>query len=148
MPVNLKDPAFQVYAATVVIMCLHMVVLDAFGGVVRVKTKTVINPEDAASVAKGAELVKADPDAVARVMRAHRNLLANGVPFLLLCGVWMAFSPSFTWVAGVCGSFIVARLVHSIAYVREMQPLRTLAFSIGQIPLAVVMVMIIRGLVG
>ncbi len=146
MPLNLKDPAFQVYAATVVIMCLHMVLLDAFGGVVRAKTKTVVNPEDASTVAKGADIVKADPDGVARVMRAHRNLLSNGVPFLLLSGLWMAFTPSFAWVAGVCGTFVVARFVHSIAYVREAQPFRTLSFVVGQTAIVVVVVQIIRGL--
>jgi glutathione S-transferase len=148
MPFNLRDPAFHVYAGTVIWLCLHMVLLDAYGGVARVKTKTVVNPEDAASVAKGADIVKSDPDTVARVMRAHRNLLSNGVPFLLLCGLWMMFSPSFTMIAAVCGTFVVARLVHSIAYVREAQPFRTLSFVVGQIAMVVVVVQIARGLLG
>ena len=148
MSFDLRDPAFHAYAGTVIVTCLHMVLLDSFGGVVRVKTKTVVNPEDAATVAKGADVVKADPDAVARVMRAHRNLVANGVPFLLLCGLWMSFSPSFTWVAAVGGTFVIARLLHSISYVREAQPWRTLFFVVGQLAMLTVIVQIARGLLG
>lgn len=143
---NIKEPAFVAYAATLVILSLHMVLLDAYGGVVRAKTKTVINPEDAKTVAKGAEVKSSDPDAVARVMRAHRNLLSNGVPFLLLSGLWMYFSPSLTWVAAVCGTFVVARFAHTVAYVREAQPFRTLFFVVGQTAMLVVIVQIVRAL--
>jgi glutathione S-transferase len=145
---NTKDPAFIAYAVTVLVMALHMVLLDAYSGVVRTRTKTVVNPEDAKTVAKGAELVEGDPAAVARVLRAHRNLLANGVPFLFLGLVWLFFAPTFLWAAVVFGTFVVARLLHSISYVNEAQPWRTLFFIIGQIAMVAVVVQIIRGLAG
>ena len=78
----------------------HMVLLDAYSGVVRGKTKTVLNPEDGQTVAKGSDVVKQDPDAVARVLRAHRNLTANGVPFLIMGLVWVLLGASFPWIAG------------------------------------------------
>ncbi len=81
-----ENPAFVPFAITAVVLGLQMVLLDAYSGVHRAKSRTTPNREDASTVAKGAELVPQDPDGVARVMRAHRNLLANATPFLHLVG--------------------------------------------------------------
>lgn len=147
MPTALaRDPALVAYAATVVVVSLHMILLDAYSGVVRTRSKTAVNPEDAAAFAPGIAVVDADPPVVARVMRAHRNLVANALPFLLLGLVWVSLGATFTWAAALFGVFVVARLAHSIAYVRGAQPWRTVFFLLGQLALVGVVVQIVRAL--
>jgi prostaglandin-E synthase 1 len=130
-----KDPAAIVYLVTAVAVALHMVLLDAYSGLVRAKTKTVVNPEDL-RVTRNTTVVDEDPPAVARVLRAHRNLVANGVPFLVLGLLWVLTGATWTWALALFGTFFAARLVHSIAYVAEKQPWRTAAFVVGQLALA------------
>lgn len=142
-----KDPAQLIYIVTALTLVVQMVLLDAYGGVVRAKSKTVLNHEDASSVAKGSDIVEADPPGVARVMRAHRNLLANGVPFLILGFLWVASGATATWALALFGTFLVARLVHTFAYVSATQPWRTVSFVIGQGALLGVAVQLVRNAV-
>ena len=143
MPIT-KDPATVVYLITAAAIGLHMVLLDAYSGVVRVRTKTVVNPEDIRVSGNGTRVVDEDPPAVARVLRAHRNLIANGVPFLLLGLAWVLTGASFTWAIGLFGTFFAARLIHTIAYVSEKQPWRTACFVVGQLALAGILVALVR----
>jgi uncharacterized MAPEG superfamily protein len=140
-------PSFVAYAATVSFLSLQMVLVDAYSGVVRVKSKTTLNREDVGTVSSGAELVGEDPDPVARVMRAHRNLLANGIPFAILGLVWVLFGADRVWAFAVFGTFVAARLVHSVAYIAGKQPWRTLSFVLGQAALATMLVQIVRSVV-
>lgn len=137
--------ALPIFAVTASFLALQMVVLDAYSGVVRGKSKTTPNVEDAGTVQKGAQVLPADPDAVARVLRAHRNLIANGIPFLILSFIWVILGASKTMALAVFGAFIVARVAHSIAYVAAKQPWRTLSFVLGQAALVTVLVMVVRG---
>ena len=139
-----KDPAAVVYLVTSVAVVLHMVLLDAYSGVVRVKSRTVVNREDLRVTGAGTKLVDEDPPAVARVLRAHRNLVANGVPFLLLGLAWVLSGATFGWAVALFGTFVAARLVHSIAYVAEKQPWRTAAFVVGQAALGGVVIALLR----
>ena len=122
-----------------------MILLDSYSGVVRVKTKTAVNVEDTSTVAKGAKLVEFDPDGVARVMRAHRNMVANAVPFLILGFLWVLLGASAATAQIVFGVFVGARVIHSFAYVGAKQPFRTLSFVVGQLALAYVLVEVVRG---
>jgi prostaglandin-E synthase 1 len=142
---NLSDPpAFAVYALTAAFVSTHMVLLDAWGGAVRAKTKTAINVEDTSTVSKGAQLVEADPPEVARVMRAHRNLVANGLPFLLVGLVWTLLGADRTQAMALFGTFVGARLIHTFAYLGAKQPFRTLSFVIGQLALLGVIIQVVR----
>jgi uncharacterized MAPEG superfamily protein len=142
-----ENPAFVPFAITSVVLGLQMVLLDAYSGVNRAKSRTTPNREDASTVAKGAELVAHDPDGVARVMRAHRNLLANATPFLILSFVWVLLGASRAWAIPLFATFVGARLIHSFAYVSAKQPWRTLSFVVGQTALAVVAIQIVRAVV-
>jgi len=143
MPLT-KDSALLVYVITSLILVVEMVLLDAYSGVVRGKTRTVVNKEDASSVAKGSSLVPADPPEVARVLRAHRNLLANAVPFLIVGLLWVVTGASATWALILFGTFVAARLIHAVAYVSAKQPWRTLSFVVGQAALLGVVIQLAR----
>ena len=143
MPIT-KDPATIVYLLTTVAIALHMVLLDAYSGFVRARSRTVVNPEDLSVTGNGTQLVDRDPPAVARVLRAHRNLLANAIPFALLGLGWVLTGASFTWALVLFGTFVVARLIHTLAYVSEKQPWRTASFVVGQLALVGVVVALVR----
>src|SRR5262245_49687339 len=126
MPIT-KDPAFAVYLVTAVVLALEMVLLDTYSGLIRGQSRTVVNPED-----KGAKssVVDVDPPPVARVLRAHRNLLANAVPFLILGLLWVLSGASYAAALGLFGTFVAARLAHAFFYVGAKQPWRTLSFVV------------------
>lgn len=126
-----QNPAFVIYCLAAVVLCLNLLGLWGYSGVVRSGTKTTMNTEDAATVLKGSKVVDADPDAVARVLRAHTNALVNIMPFLVLSFLYVILgaSPKMAWI--VFGGFAAARLGHSLAYVAGKQPWRTVMFVLG-----------------
>lgn len=136
-------PALYVYSLFVVVLSVLLIGIDSGGGVARAKSKTALNEEDTSTVAKGAKLVDADPDGVARVMRAHRNALANVVPFLLITLMWVLMGATPKHVLWVCSAFTGLRLVHAIAYVSAKQPWRTVSFTLGQLVTAAVAVRVV-----
>lgn len=135
-----SNPAFSVYALTEVIVCLHMVLLDAYSGVARARSKTTLNPEDS----KTFEVVPTEPESVARVLRAHRNLVANGVPFLLLGLVMVLQGTTKTTAIAYFATFVVARLGHTFAYLGRKQPFRSIFFAVGQLAITGMVVQIVR----
>ena len=139
-------PAFSAYVVSAVVLCLTMLGLWFYSGVVRGGTRTVMNPEDATTVAKGAAMVTADPPAVARVLRAHQNAMANVVPFLILGLLDVLLGASRTAALLVFGTFTGARLVHAVTYVRGMQPWRSIAFIVGSLAMVALVVDLVRHL--
>jgi len=139
-----SSPPFATYALFSAALCVLLILIDSAGGGVRASTKTTLNQEDASTVSKGAKLVEADPERVARVMRAHRNALANVVPFLLVMFLYVALGATQSWVLGLCGVFLGARVAHALAYIRGVQPWRTISFVIGQTCTGVAVVQVVR----
>jgi uncharacterized MAPEG superfamily protein len=86
-----------------------------------------INPED--GIRYGASVSELDPPAVARLLRAHRNAEATIYPFLLLGLVYVLIGGGAAIGVPIFMIFIVARITHSIVYLRAMQPWRTIAFA-------------------
>jgi uncharacterized MAPEG superfamily protein len=70
-----------------------------------------------------------DPPAVARLLRAHRNAEATIYPFLLLGLVYVLAGGEARIAVPIFSVFILARIAHSIVYLRAMQPWRTVAFA-------------------
>jgi prostaglandin-E synthase 1 len=123
--------AFLPYALATIVLSLNMLGLWVKSGFVRAKTKTVMNQEDAASVARGSSLVERDPPEVARVLRAHRNAVDNIIPFLVLGLVFVALGGSALVMWIVAAAFVGFRIAHSVSYVTEKQPYRSLSFVAG-----------------
>ena len=138
------SPSFAMYALFAVGLTFLLLAIDGLSGGARVATKTVLNSEDAGSVAKGAQLVESDPERVARIMRAHRNALANIIPFLAVMFLYVALGATPTWVLALCGVFGAARFVHAVAYISAKQPFRTGSFVVGQICTIIAMVQVLR----
>ncbi len=135
---------FATYALVATTLCILMIIIDSVGGGTRAGSKTTPNAEDASTTSKGAKVVPSDPEKVARVMRAHRNALANIVPFLFVMFLYVALGATQTWVLALGGAFTVARAVHALVYIKGLQPWRTLAFSVGQVCTIIAAVQVVR----
>ena len=124
-----SQQVFVVYAIASVVLCLNLLGLWLYSGVVRSKSGTSPNPEDARAF--GAALAEETPPEVARVLRAHTNAQAAIVPFLLIGGVYLTAGASGVVPVALFGVFTATRLAHSFAYLKELQPWRTVSFVIG-----------------
>jgi uncharacterized MAPEG superfamily protein len=122
-------PVFVAYAITCVVLCLNLLMLWVSSGAIRAKGGVAINPEDGARY--GVPVSEFDPPTVARLLRAHRNAEATIYPFLLL-GLLFVFTGGKAAIAiPIFAIFVVARIVHSIVYLKAMQPWRTIAFAVS-----------------
>jgi prostaglandin-E synthase 1 len=137
MEAYLNDPAFVVYAVTSVVLSLNLVVVWAYSGSTRAKTKIAINKEDAQQF--GAALEHHDPPEVARVLRAHANGQAMIYPFLILGLVFVLAGGSSGFATIDFGIFVVARITHSLVYLAGKQPWGTLSFVVSGLAMLALM---------
>ncbi len=146
----LSEPAFVAYVVTALILSLNLLVVWAYSGAVRGKTKTAINKEDADQFKT--PLVDEHPPEVARVLRAHANAQANIYPFLFLGLIYVLAGGSATTAEIIFGAFTLARISHSFAYLAGKQPWRSIAFGVGGIATLALMVsivlLVVRGSAG
>jgi len=141
------QPAFVAFVVSLIVLSLNLLLLWAYSGAVRGKTKTTPNEEDSSTVSKGAKLVEAEPPEVARVLRAYKNAEANVIPFLFLALVYAVAGGSAVVAEVLFGVFTVARVGHSFAYLGGKQPWRSLCYGIGALTTLVLMGFIVKALV-
>lgn len=123
------NPALAAYAVASTTIALELVALALLTGTVRVKKSTYVNPEDA-KAAKGTK-VDFEPEEIARVKRAHANLLENAVPFFVVGALFVASGATRTAALAYFGTFVAARVLHAVFYLWGRQPFRTLSFGVG-----------------
>jgi uncharacterized MAPEG superfamily protein len=126
----LTDPAIRTYALTSTILGAHLLLLALWTGTVRTLRKEWVNKEDAEfNKAKHTEIDHPD---VARVKRAHLNAIENLIPFAIIGGLYVAAThPSASAAAIYLWTFTAVRLLHTLFYLAQKQPFRTLTFGIG-----------------
>jgi glutathione S-transferase len=95
----------------------------------RVGSLVFVNPEDA-KLFHGREATEEAP-AVQRASRAWRNDLENIPIFLILAWIYVAGGLQVTAFVIYCVIFMIARIVHTVCYLNSIQPMRTIAFTIG-----------------
>jgi glutathione S-transferase len=137
-----ETPGLAAYAIASTTIALQLVALALWTGRVRVQKNRWVNPEDA-KAAKGEQVDEEDDD-VARVKRAHVNLLENAVPFFVVGALFVATAPSRTASIAYFGTFVGARILHSIFYLWGRQPFRTLSFGVGVLAIAGMAVHVLR----
>jgi uncharacterized MAPEG superfamily protein len=142
MPSLLQSPAFVAYSVSALILCLMMTILWIASGGVRGKSKTTPNPEDAATVSKGATVTEEPPPEVARVLRVHTNTFVNGVPFLILGLIYVLCGCSGPEAWALFGGFTFFRVIYTLVYLTGKQPWRTLMFFGGTLVTLALMVRI------
>lgn len=134
-------PAFTAYAVCSVILSLEMLFLGAKTAATRAKHQGFLNPEDGVVSSKAAQLVDAEHPDVARVVRAHRNLMESLPMFFALGLIAVLIGASPLGVEICCGLFTAARLMHAVVYLRGVQPWRTISFAVGTLALVGLMVL-------
>jgi len=124
------DPAaFNTYLISVCVLALNLFFLTTVTAVRRVGGKEFVNPEDAKAL-KGKQATQ-ETAAVTRAQKAHRNALENVLPFVVLAGLYIVTGAKPLAAAIYCYTFVAARWLHSIFYLKGVQPFRTLAFAVG-----------------
>jgi uncharacterized MAPEG superfamily protein len=134
-------PAFAAYAATALVLSLNLLILWVSSGGVRARGGVAVNPED--GLRFGAKVAEVDPPSVARYLRAHRNAEATIYPFLLLGMIYVLAGGGAGAAVPIFSVFVVARIAHSIVYLRAMQPWRTIAFASSVLALLALMAAVI-----
>ncbi|HEV2675876.1 MAG TPA: MAPEG family protein [Aliidongia sp.] len=136
------NPAFLAYVLTCLVLSLNLLMLWVASGAARARGGVAVNPEDGARY--GTPVSERDPPAVARLLRAHRNAEATSYPFLLLGLVYVLAGGRVEIAAPIFTIFAMARIAHSIVYLRAMQPWRTLAFATSLLAIFAMMAAILQ----
>lgn len=144
LPSLLSIPSFKIYVICAVLLSFQMLVLGFITAKRRADNNKYLNPEDKSVALKDATLVEgAEHPDVARVMRAHRNMLET-LPLFFALGLIAVLVGVSPLGAEICfGVFTVARVIHSIVYIKGVQPWRTMFFGIAGLSLIALMVQIL-----
>jgi len=119
----------RLYALCALILVLKMMALGTYTGTLRMRRNVYSSPEDyrfQGQTPSG----RGDPD-IERARRAHRNDLENILPFLAVGPLYVLSGPTEAgaWICFV--GFTTARILHTLFYLREAMPHRTLAYAGG-----------------
>ncbi|XP_033116307.1 microsomal glutathione S-transferase 1-like [Anneissia japonica] len=126
-----SDELLSLFGTYATLATVKMMLLSAYMGRIRMKTKTFANPEDIINPKKNKIGVGIDED-IERVRRCHLNDLENIVPFLFIGSVYTLTNPSYFVAAMHFRVFFASRIAHSLAYLIPIpQPARLLAFATG-----------------
>lgn len=136
------NPTFCAYAVTCLVLSLNLLVLWVSSGAIRARGGVAINPEDGARY--GAQVSESEPAGVARFLRAHRNAEATVYPFLLLGLIYVLAGGQAGIAIPIFAAFTVARIAHSVVYVRALQPWRTIAFAASLLAIIALMAALLR----
>jgi microsomal prostaglandin-E synthase 1 len=136
-------PDFKLYAICSSILTLQMLVLGGMTAGTRAKHKGYMNPEDKAVSFGDAHYVEGpDHPDVARIQRAHRNLLETLPMFFALGMIYVLSGAPSTGATACFITFTVCRILHSIVYIKAIQPWRTIFFAIASLSLVAQIVLI------
>ncbi|MFL5346108.1 MAG: MAPEG family protein [Hyalangium sp.] len=128
LPDLLRDlPGFRLFAICIFVLAIKMYVLGGMTAFTRARLKVFLNPEDA----RGLDTANAEHPDVSRYLRAHRNDLES-IPLFFTLGLVAVLIGAPLLGMQICFIvFTVARLLHTVVYLRSLQPWRTLSFAIG-----------------
>lgn len=136
-------PELKLYAICSSILTLQMVFLGGLTAGTRAKRNGYLNPEDKAVSFDGASFVDgADHPDTARVQRAHRNLLESLPLFFALGGIYVATGAPALGATICFLTFTAARILHTVVYLKALQPWRTIFYAIGALSLIAQVVLI------
>jgi glutathione S-transferase len=121
---------YQFYALITVILFFKMLAISVVQALARTSTKTFTTPEDAKFFGASAPAADEMP-IVKRAAAAWRNDLENIPIFLFLGLIYVTLG---CWPEGAYiyfSIFVIARILHTVAYLRGLQPARTIFYALG-----------------
>ena len=132
-------PAFQPLVVISVLLAIKMAAVAFVTAKARFDSKVVLNPEDA-PVNPGAQARSEEAESTLRTKRAHLNDVENIPVFMFLALLFTLTGASAMAGWTYFGVYFAARTLHTLFYLRAVQPWRTVAFAIGQLTLLGIMV--------
>src|SRR5262245_35333988 len=140
---GLADPAVRVFAVVYLLLALKIAAVGTYTSVLRLRRRVFATPEDYRL--QGLAPRETRDEEIERVRRAHQNDLENILPFFVVGFVFLMTRPTLL-AAQIYGiGYLIARILHSVFYIRGMQPHRTIAFTAGAI---LTLAMLIQTLIG
>lgn len=135
-------PAAQPLLLFASLLVLKMFAVGFLTALWRSKAGIVVNPEDT-GVNPGSHVEAADAPNVQRAKRAHQNDLENIPGFLVLATLFtlVGATKNAGWI--YFGTYFGARMLHSIFYLAQAQPWRTISFVIAQLTMVGVVVQLL-----
>ncbi len=118
-----------VFVVCCAILCVEMAACGVATAVTRQKRNIWLNEEDAQRFS--GKVVDIEHRDVARLLRLHRNLLENFVPFFALGLLWVATGASTRLGNALFVAFTFSRITHPVFYLARMGRLRTASFTVG-----------------
>lgn len=125
-------PAYQPLVLCSVALVFKMGAVAFATANARRKAKVVVNREDM-MVNPGAVAEAQEAPETLRCQRAHRNDVENIPGFLLLAMLFALSGGSARAAWAYFGVYTVVRVLHTVFYLNEKQPFRTICFGIGQL---------------
>lgn len=119
----------HVYALCVLVLCLKMFAISCYQGFFRIRGFAFTNREDAAFFNRAVH--SEEVPQVARAAKAWANDLENIPLFFVLGGLCVALGASNFPTVCLFAGFTLARLVHTVTYLAQWQPWRTLVYGVG-----------------
>jgi uncharacterized MAPEG superfamily protein len=135
-------PALSVLGVVYLILVLKMAAVGGYTSLMRIQRGHYATPEDFALQGLP-PTTTADAD-IERARRAHRNDLENILPFFGAALFYALTQPSAFMTRVYFWGFCFARVLHTIFYIRQQQPYRTIAFGVG---LVLMLLMVLTTLV-
>ena len=142
MSVVTELPAFAPLVIFTVLLVLKMGAVAVVTANERRKAQVVLNPEDT-KVNPGSHAAFAEAPAVLRAKRAHLNDVENIPVFLILALLFTLAGCSATAGWAYFGVYFVVRTLHTVFYLKAVQPWRTVAFFVGQLTQIGIMVQLL-----
>jgi prostaglandin-E synthase 1 len=143
----LLAPAVRLFTLVSLLLVLKMILVGSYTSVLRLRRNVFATGEDYAW--RGARPPAVPDEDIERVRRAHRNDLENILPFFTVGLLYALTNPSLRAAQTYFWGFLVARVLHSVFYIRGMQPHRSIAFGVGLLcilaMLASTLVTVVRG---
>lgn len=130
----LSNPAFRFYVFCAVAMAFNPLILAGMTGGARGKYKSPASPED--EKLTGNPYREEIAPEVQRLLKAHGNALEN-IPIALIAGLIyvLAGAPPMA-VLGLMGACAAFRWLHSLCYLKSIQPLRSISFGMAALATA------------
>jgi len=122
-------PALSILGVAYLILVLKMVAVGSYTSVIRIRRGHYATPEDYAL--QGLPPPAGPDEDIERARRAHRNDIENILPFFGAAVFYSLTRPSLAMARLYFWGFCIARILHSVFYLRQMQPHRTVAYTVG-----------------
>jgi len=128
-----QHPAFPAFAICAALLVLKMIGVGHYTGILRIRLGELLNPEDAKAFRSGKPPAQAEHPDVERGLRAHRNDLESTLPFLAIGLPYLLTNPRPALASGLFAAFTLLRFIFSVAYIKGLQPWRSLSFLAGEV---------------